>query len=388
MRKLTLTVTHRKDGRVCKRIDGQLVYWPDEETALAELQELRRRRMAGEHGRQPTALLTDAPLRTIGNLYRAAKRPTVKPETWDDYEEAIDDFFRRVGKFKIPSDLRPDDFAAVRAAWEREVGPWRIDNRVQAVRTMFRWAHRTARLIKSEPWYGDAFNKTTAGEKRQARREREARHGERIFTPDELRKILRAVREPLRTFTLLALNGGMYAADIAQIWKVDLKRVGTLWLIDNDREKTSVRRKCPLWPETVKAIDRTRDRTDNPLLFLTWHGNPWVRDGINSIVMLYTDFLGGLGIKRGGVNFGAFKHTHVSAVGDHPDHNAAKLVRGHKFSGIAQHYDFPSIKRLKSVTDLARKRLLTSVVQRRAAHPGSRARLQSRPSRRAVARSA
>jgi integrase len=247
---------------------------------------------------------------------------------------------------------------------------------------MFRWAHRVARLVQTEPWYGDRFSKTSAAEKRRARTV------DRVFTHDELRKILLGAKGPLRTFTLLALNCGMYAADIAQIHKVDLKRVGTLWLIDNDREKTSIRRRVPLWPETVKAIEATRDKSDRPLLFYTAFGKPWVRDGINSIVMRYTDFLTGLGIKRAGLNFGAFKHTHVSAVGDSGDLTAARLVRGHKVSGIESHYDFPNLKRLKAITDLARTRLLTSVVRERSKPPGSPARRRVRPSPKAAARSA
>jgi hypothetical protein len=382
MRKLTLTVTRRKDGRVCKKIDGEMVYWPDEKTARAELIELAKRRDAGHAGRPAAAQITDPPLRTIGNLYRTAKRAAVKPGTWHDYEEAIDSFFRHVGKFKRPSDLRPDDFGAVRDAWAREVGPWRIDNRVQAVRTMFRWAHRVARLITSEPWYGDRFSKTSAAEKRRTRT------ADRIFTRDELRKILNAATGPLRTFTLLALNGGMYAADIAQIHKMDLKRVGAQWLIDNEREKTGIRRKTPLWPETVRAVAKTRDRGEHPLLFLTMFGNPWVRPGIDSIVMRYTDFLTVLGIKRPRLNFGAFKHTHVSAVGDSGDPVAARLVRGHKVVGIESHYDFPNLKRLKRITDLARQRLFTSVVRQRSSPPSSRARRRSHPSRTPVSRSA
>jgi integrase len=364
MRRLTLTLTHRADGRFAKRIDGQYFIWPDEETARAELLALINRREAGEDdGISDSPGAVNPPLRDIGNQYRAARQHEVKLETWNDYEEAIDDFFSRVGKHRRASSLAPADFAKVRAAWVKQVGPWRVDNRVQAVRTMFRWAARVARLIPAEPWYGDSFRKTTAAEKRRVRRENAAKHGERIFTAAELALILRRVRGPLKAFTLLGLNGGMYAADIAQLRKSDLKRIGNDWLIDNDREKTGVRRKFVLWPETVKELDKVKDRGESPLLFRTVHGNAWVREGINSIVMLYTDFLKDIGVKRKGLNFGALKHTHVSAVSDQPDLNAARLVRGHRFEGIESHYDYPSLSRIKAITDIARKRLLTSVVR-------------------------
>jgi hypothetical protein len=37
MRKLTLRLTLRDDGRVCKRVDGRLRIWPDQATARKEL---------------------------------------------------------------------------------------------------------------------------------------------------------------------------------------------------------------------------------------------------------------------------------------------------------------------------------------------------------------
>jgi integrase len=388
MRKLTLSITKRSDGRVCKRIDGVYVTWPDEATARGELVEMIRRRAEGAEFRGGRTVALDPPLKTIANLYRAAKRSTVKPSTWDDYDEAIKSFLGHVGRFRRVSELRPDDFARVRDAWSRTLGVWRIDNRVQAIRTMLKWAKDVARLISADPWYADRFSKTTAGEKRRSKRERIAARGERVFTADEIKTILANVTGPLRTFVLLGLNCGMYPADIAQIRKTDLKRVDGCWIIDNDREKTGVIRKPVLWPETVKAIEATRDRSESELLFLTVFGKPWVRDDINSITMLFTDLLATLNIKRDGVNFGAFKHTHVSAVGDHHDLNAARLVRGHKFAGIEEHYDFPNLKRLKAVTDLARRRLLSSVPRPPRSRSTSRARGPARPSHsRRVARS-
>jgi integrase len=357
-RKLTLTVTHRGDGRVCKRIDGEYVTWPDEETARAELVELIRRRSAGVATGTVPALPADPPLRDIANAFRASRKPQVAPGTWDDYETAIDQFLASVGKYRRVADLAPGDFAAVRGKWAAKLGPWKLDNRVQCVRTMFNWAHLTARLTDRLPWYGESFSKTSAAEKRRVRREHAAEHGERKFTPAELKKILASATGPLRAFVLLALNCGMYAADIAQLRHHDLRREGRHLVIDDDRGKTGIVRRAILWPETVKAIEGLRRGED--LLFVTAHGNPWVNGETDSIGLLFRRLLDELGVKRAGVGFGSLKHTHVSAVGGHPDLNAARLVRGHKFSGIEAHYDFPDLKRIKAVTDLARKRLLTN----------------------------
>jgi hypothetical protein len=164
-----------------------------------------------------------------------------------------------------------------------------------------------------------------------------------------------------------------------------------MWLIDTDRTKTEVRRKFILWPETVLLVDEFRRKRTGVAdrIFMTAHGRPWVREKvhrakgliakstyIDSINMLFGRVLRSHKIKRRGMGFGALRHTHISAVGDHPDRNAARLVRGHKIEGIESHYDFPSIKRIKAVTDLARRRLLPATISRPAERTPAR-----RPSR-------
>ena len=371
MKPLTLKLSRRSDGRYAKQIDGRYYTWPDEAAAKAAVVELIRQRLAGDGDARPEKPQGPVTLRDIANRFRAARMSTVKPGTWSDYQTAIDQFLAATGKLRPADSLRPEDFAAVRKRWASELGPWKLDNRVQSIRTMFRWAHRVGRLISAEPWYGDQFSKTTAAEKRASKRAHAAEHGDRPLTPAEVRKVLDAATGPLRAFVLLALNCGMYAADIAQLVPADIRREGKLTLVDNDRGKTGVIRKAILWPETVAAMAGLR--SGGGRLFATVHGNPWVQGETDSIGLLFRRLLTDLEIKRAGVGFGSLKHTHVSAVGRHPDLNAARLVRGHAFGGIEGHYDFPDIERIKAVTDLARQRLLVTKTPRRASPARRRA---------------
>lgn len=375
LRRITLNLTKRADGRVCKKIDGQYFIWPDEDTARAEILEIARRREHGSDDMTVPATPQDPPLRVIANLFRADRKPRVAPGTWDDYETSIDQFLAVVGKNRFAGALTPDDFAAARTKWGKTLGPWKLDNRIQSVRTMFKWASTVGRLIDREPWYGDAFRKTSKADKRRVNRERISERGERVFSPGELKKILRIARGQIRAFVLLGLNGGMYAKDIADLMPADLKREGGHWVIDNDRIKTGVRRKTVLWPETVRALKSCRRGGDR--LFVTLHGNPWVNGETNSIALLFNRLLTVAKIKRDGVGFGALKHTHTSATGSHPDRAACRVTRGHEIEGIESHYDIPNIQRLKSVTDLARRRLLTNAVRQAASRPASSARRAS-----------
>jgi integrase len=83
------------------------------------------------------------------------------------------------------------------------------------------------------------------------------------------------------------------------------------------------------------------------------HENGLVKGGgeTDSIKLLFNRLLVRLKIKRHGVGFGKFRHTHTSAAARHSDTNARKVVRGHKIDGIEEHYDLQDLDRLKSVTD-------------------------------------
>jgi integrase len=359
-RQITSKITRKTDGRWCKRVDGQLYYWNDEQTARNAVIEWMRSRAAGGNG-IPTVPVTptDPLLRDIANLFYAhLKDRGIRPKTLADYKRSIDGFLAHAGKLRTAASLAPADFAKVRADWTTTLGPWKLSTRVQCIRTMFRWAEIKARLIARQPWYGDAFPQASKAEKMRVKRDRERDGRERKFSMSEVRAILANAKRPLRTFVLLALNGGMYAADIAALAPGDVKAEGRNMVIDTFREKTSVRQKFVLWPETWAAIQKTRSQVSASHLFTTIFGNPWVQGNTDSIGQRFRKLLKDLGIHRQDVGFGSFRHTHISAVGSNPDAGARHYVRGHLIRGIEGTYDTPDIQRLKSVTDLARQRFL------------------------------
>jgi integrase len=379
-------LTALPDGRFCKRVRGVLHYFGrggDRDAALAEWLAVKADLLAGRPIRRAQA---DTPAGTptvkfvndsfLSDCTAKVDAGRMKGGTFDDYFRACEEFGAAAGWGTDPDALRPDDFRAVRAKWAERMGPWSLDRYVQAVRTMFNFAVKH-RLILREPFYGDAFRKSTEADKRGKARDKSRERGERVFTPAELRFILDNAEGPLRAMVLLALNGGMYARDVAALREGDIRREGRLWVVDFAREKTGgVPWKFPLWPETRAAIDaalaqrpKARDAADGDLVFVTIHGRRWVREhtrregpkikasaSVDAVAQEFDKLLGAR--KRPGLGFGTLRHTHVTAVGGHADLSAARRVRGHKMPGIEAHYDKVQLFRLKSVTDLARSRLL------------------------------
>ena len=93
--------------------------------------------------------------------------------------------------------------------------------------------------------------------------------------------MLAAAPVPLKAMILLGVNCGCGNTDVANLRVKHLDLNGG-WC-NYPRPKTGVPRRCPLWPETVKAIraairvrPEPRDRADADLVFLTTTGQRWV----------------------------------------------------------------------------------------------------------------
>lgn len=409
MRKLSLKLTPRTDGRVCKRVDGRLRIWADETTARRELLALISLRESGRA--QLAAPLRPATIREILNAFLVDRETRMedgrmKKGSFLDYKDAIETFAAAIDSWEpiqpdaislmrrdaAYSDLGPAHFRHIRACQAKGIGSYMLDRRVQGVRTAFRWAAVISKMIPGPPHYGEDYRKPTKADKRRDKRKSEAMRGERRFSPEHLAVLLNSKKlaGPIKPMVWLALNGGMYAADCAVLRRVDIKRAGRLRLIDTYREKTSILQKFILWPETAKALDdyapkrwKPRAGVDPDLVFITRHGGPWVSEtirrdesglvaggsNINSVSGAFNKLLRALKIKRDGVGFGAFRSTHISAAARHPDVNARMVVRGHQIKGIEEHYDLQDLDRLKAVTDLVYKTLIKPALRhsRRAA---------------------
>ena len=377
-------LTHRRDGRWCKRFHG--VYWTsrstDPDEALVEWLAAKRNILNGEAA-APEPDPVETPVRLIVNRFLTDRQErqeagTMKPRTAASYIKAALEFAAAVGGATPVRQLRPEDFGKARDKWRASLGAWKLSERVGAIRTMLKWA-RVHRLIDFEPWYGDRFGMASAAEKRKGKRVGD----DAIFTGEEIKLLLSNAAIPLRAMILLGLNGGLYAIDCADLRTGDLRQRDGQTVYDNQRRKTGVPWTFVLWPETVAALTeaqasrpKPRKGVDADHVFLTIFGRPFYRDvvtqddsgklvnggEVNAISQEFDRLCDRLGIKRAGVGFGKLRHTYVTAVDDHPDQRAARRSRGHLVGGIESHYRSFTVEHLHSVSDLSRRRLLS--------HPG------------------
>jgi integrase len=349
-------------GVWAKKIRGKLHYfgpWADPDGALAKYLEQKDDLHAGRTPRPDTGGLT---VKALANEFLNHKKALLdtgelSPRTWDEYKETCDLLVAKFGKARLVDDLGPDDFAALRQGMAKRWGPVRLGNVIQRVRTVFKFAADNG-LTDRPPLYGQGFQRPSAKVLRLHR----AKQGAKLFTAEEIRRMLDTADTQLRAMLLLGINAGFGMADCGRLplSAVDLDA----GMIDFPRPKTGVARRCPLWPETTGAIKETLAKRPRPkaeedadLVFLTAQGRPWHKtDASSPAVFKVKSLMRQLGINgRKGLGFYTLRHVFETVAGEPRDQAAVDHIMGHSRDDMASVYrEGISDARLKAVTDYVR----------------------------------
>lgn len=346
-------------GVWAKKIRGKMHYfgpWSDPDGALAKYLEQKDALHAGRKQRaDPNALV----VKDLSNAFLNHKTALVKtgelsPRTWEDYKVASDAVVSQFGKNRIVADLGPDDFAALRNKMAKNWGPHRLGKTIQCVRSLFKYGYE-ANLMDKPMRFGPGFARPS---KKTMRLER-ARQGPKLFAAEEIRKLLDAASRPLNAMLLLGINAALGNADCGTLplSAVDLK---TGWL-NFPRVKTGIPRRCPLWPETVTALQEVLAKRPTPkkeehaeLVFVTQRGDTWGKDtSDNPISKEVAKMLKPCGITgRKGLGFYTLRHTFRTVADETKDQPAVDHIMGHESTHMATAYrETISNERLKAVTD-------------------------------------
>jgi integrase len=342
--------------------------WNDPDTALARY---LAQKEDLHSGRTPRPDHADFTIKDTVNAYLNHKKDKVHAgelsrRTWAKYKEVTDLLVAQFGKGRLVSDLRPADFAALKNWMTRRWGPLRVGDMILQVRSVFK--HAVDSLLIDRPVvFGPGFERPSAKVIRLHR----AKQGPKLFTREQIRQMVDSAEPTVKAFVLLGVNCGFGNADVATLPldAVDLDQA----LIDYPRPKTGVRRRCPLWPETVQALRAVLAKRATPrpehahLFFLSIRGTPLVsmreRDRTDAVAVAFGKLLGQLKINgRKGLGFSTLRHTFRTMADDAKDQSAADYIMGHEVAHMSSVYrETISDVRLKAVTDHVRKWLFTEV---------------------------
>jgi integrase len=353
-------------GRWAKKIRGKLHYfgpWADPDAALTKYLEQKDALHSGRKVRPDAGALT---MKDAANAFLNAKQALVDagelaPLTWADYKTACDEAVAAFGKGRLLADLGPDDFAALRGRMAKKWGPQRLGKNIQFVRCVFKYAY-DAELIDRPVRFGPGFKRPS----RKVMRLHRAKQGPKLFTAEEVRKLIAAAGPVLKAMILLGINAGFGNSDCGNLPRAALDLDGA-W-VDYPRPKTGIARRCPLWPETVEAVKDALAARPEPkqaehagLVFLTRLGDSWhtgTTDGPLSREL--GKLLRRLKINgRTGLGFYSLRHTFRTVADEAKDQPAADFIMGHESPHMSSVYrERISDERLRAVSDHVRQWLL------------------------------
>jgi integrase len=355
-------LTAHPAGYWCKKIRGKLHYfgpWDDPDGALAKYLEQKDDLHAG---RTPRADPAAATLKDIANAFLNHKQSRVEVgelslRAWQDYREACNLIVAHFGKQRLVADLNPQDFDGLRTRMGERWGPYRLGVVISRIRSVFKYAADNG-LLTAPVRFGSNFKPPSQKTLRLHR----ASQGPKLFSAEEVRKLLAAANPTLKAMILLGINCGFGNSDCGHLplSAVDLDR----GVIVYPRPKTGMARRCPLWPETVEALREAlskrpvpRDPAGVGLVFLTIFGLPWGKEiDDNPLSKAFGSMLRKLGINgRKRLGFYTLRHTFRTIADEAKDQPAADYIMGHEVPHMSSVYrETISDERLKAVADHVR----------------------------------
>lgn len=273
---------------------------------------------------------------------------------------------------RTTASLKVEDFYQYRSALAKKYSILALNRHVMNIRAMFQWGLDNYYVTELPKW-GTAFKKPSVGEMDAYRRRTREKDGKKLFTPDQLSKLLKIATPQMKAMIYLGINCACGNTDIGKMPKavVDFESK----VMDYSRWKKGAERRMPLWPETIQAIQNwlkvrpiPADKADKNLLFLTPTGLPLLRvdpskgengKRIDYVTLWFANLLDTAKIARRGLGFYALRHTfHTTAIRT-KDIYAVLRIMGHRLPGMGGAYtEQINDDQLRGVSDYVRYQML------------------------------
>lgn len=340
----------------------------------------------------PRKPISDALLKDLFNQFLHAKRLAVaagklNKRTFDEYADSLQKFLDLVGKVVTFAQLAPFDFTRVHQQWQLRYGPHRLSKYVSNVRTCFNWLKGNG-FIADVPEYGDFRQPVRADFRRHIARQEQEGLNLPEFTPAEIAVLLKHADVQQTAQILLGLNGGFGNTDLSELRERVIDFNGG-W-IDYRRGKTGVKRRCPMWPETILAL-----KAALPLskivgnVFSTSDGRPLVQGSHDRLAARFKTLCEAANCYIDGRGFYKLRDTAATEMVTHGSTLLVKRITGHTSPGedriLDEHYVGQVDVKLCEMVDASRHHLLSEWSRARLGEPlkaapsPSRGRRQGKP---------
>jgi integrase len=251
-------LTPHNTGRWCKKVRGRFVYYekwtddPDGSRSLARFLAERDDLYAGRDPRRPNGdTLADGLNAFLSSKALAVESGELTQRSYLDYQRACDRVAETIGKHRALATIDHHDLERLRASLAKgkrgkTVAPKTLFSDLIRVRSVFMYVNENLLTTPIK------FKRPLASPSCRLLRAATLARGPKLFSREELDKILKAADPVMRAHVYLGLNAGFGAADCAALPVSALDLVGA-WH-NFPRPKTGVMRRAKLWPETIEAV--------------------------------------------------------------------------------------------------------------------------------------
>jgi hypothetical protein len=195
-------------GRWAKKIRGKLHYFGPRADPDGALQKYLGQADALHAGRTPRPDPEALRVKGVANAYLNAKKVALdagelSPRTWDDYRSIMEMMVKGLGKGQSATGLAPQDFTTLKAKLAKTNSPPRMCTVIQVIRSAFKHAYESG-LLDRPMRFGPEFKRTS----KKTLRLHRARQGPKLFTREEIHKVLDVAGVQMRAMVLLGINCG------------------------------------------------------------------------------------------------------------------------------------------------------------------------------------
>ena len=228
-------------------------------------------------GRKPRGKADGVTVHEAVNSFLDAKAAMVESGelssyTWSQYQFVGKLVVGKFGENRCVTDLRSDDFVALRSSFAKGVGLVTLANRIRLTRIIFKFAFDSD-LIEKPLKFAPTFKSPS---KKNLQIEKNGRP-KKMFEANEVDAIIQEAKAPFKAVFLLTVNCGLGNTDCARLPRTAIN-LETGW-VEFPRPKTANPRRCPLWPETIAALRdvlamnrKAKRPADADLVFINQNG--------------------------------------------------------------------------------------------------------------------
>ena len=260
-------LTRHPTGQYCKKIHGKMYYFgSDKQEALQRYIDQAAYLHGSNHNSQKPVndLMSITQLCDMFSKYQFSKvkADAITAQHYNDQVSSLNKFMAFLGQSRRIKEISTLDLQNYKRKLEKQYSSskHRLNLHISNLKTLFHWAQKND-ILKQIPNI-DAVTRSKIANKQR-----------RIFTHEEIGKLLAVADVKMKAMIWLGLNCGFGCTDCSELqWKhLDLDAGRVIY----PRGKTGVPRNLPLWPETIDAL-KAVPKSGN-LVFYTSKGNPFVR---------------------------------------------------------------------------------------------------------------